>query len=128
MSDEIEDLQQFLEATKSGGWDSLDKIAERVEARRKRQEAMALRICDFVYPTFATEPGQLTLGWLKSRTVDRGTWAGGLQLPADVIMPYGLFREGQNSIYAMIRKAMEMAERGPPPGQTAPDSQAEDQT
>lgn len=93
-----------------GGWDALSDILNREENRTytKSQKEERVEQAAAFTAVFRSAAGQIVLERLLDLTLRRASWLG--RLSKDEALTYGLFREGQNSIVAIIMKELLIAE------------------
>ena len=101
----------MLQQLETGGWSTLDNMAEQHRSDTRHQENGLLEMADLVEECFSTPAGRQVLEWLVDNTLYRPAWPATMITNADELMTYGIHREGQNSIVAMIENAIAMARR-----------------
>lgn len=108
-------VKQLMDSFIEGGWDAFDpqkQQAAAVKAQELSREEQ-LELANAIYRTFQTVDGKRTLEYLLDQTLRRASWNGTFDMLK--VVPYGLYREGQNSIVAIIIQHMQMALDGGDP-------------
>lgn len=106
-------LEGLVKNWQEGGWGALDDADKNARAQRREGAEAQYDIAQKYAATFATIPGRAVLELLLDTTLRRTTWDGTNKSMSEATA-HGLFREGQNSVVAMIVKYLSIAEQGPP--------------
>lgn len=101
-------LNNFME----GGWEGFANAEEANKAAQEQTSDEKYDLAAAFAATFSTPHGARVLDHLFDITLRRVTWDG--NLPLDQATAYGLMREGQNQLVAIIMQQLNTAAEGPP--------------
>jgi len=96
----------------SGGWEGLANSDEEANKIKEQIADDAYDLAIAFHTTFSTPHGARVLDHLMDLTLRRVTWNG--NIPLDQATSYGLMREGQNQLMAVILQQIHTAAAGPP--------------
>jgi hypothetical protein len=96
------------------GWGGLDNLEAQFKDQARRMREVDLERAQTIAAELDRAP--TFVAWLKEMTVDRPGWLG--HAPEDLmkIASYGLFRDGQNSIWWGIQRIIAIANDETPRG------------
>lgn len=106
-------LEGLVKSYTEGGWSALEDADKQARAQQRDSAEAQYDIAQKYAATFATIPGRAVLESLLDTTLRRTTWDGTSKSMSEATA-HGLFREGQNSVVAMIVKYLSIAKQGPP--------------
>lgn len=114
MSEQLS-VERLLERFAGGGWDALATSVADLSKPGSDQAQMAYdRICQAAARMAASDDGRLVLDWLVDLTLRKASWHGQLGMSVEQIATYGLLREGQNSLVALLLGAILKGQGGAP--------------
>lgn len=100
-------LESILSRFVTGGWQGLEGIAGAVHSPQQGEVDVAYeRVCQAAARLAATDDGKILLEWILDLTLRKASWHGTLGASIEQIATYGLVREGQNSLAALILGAI----------------------
>jgi|GEM_PF-5935857 len=105
----LEDLvQKFID----GGWDTLSAATDRTSSDKSQRVSKMKTVSEDVLAVAQTPQGRRMIEWIFDQSIRRASWVATSTNTMEQIAPYGLLREGQNSIAAMIVGALRHATGG----------------
>ena len=97
------DLARLLERFAGGGWETLAQMgADLADPSPTKSEQAYERLAGAAARVAATPDGKILVEWLLDLTLRKTSWHGQLGLDVNKIAAFGLLREGQNSIVALL--------------------------
>jgi hypothetical protein len=109
-------LQAILERFVSGGWETLSQLTQDTKSTVPTGSDLAFeRVCQALARIAETPDGKVFLEWLLDLTLRKASWHGQLGQTVEQIASYGLLREGQNSLAALIVGAILKGQGAAPP-------------
>jgi hypothetical protein len=105
-------LEDLIQNFANGGWESLAAGADRTPDEKRRREQLQTRISDDVLFMASNPQGRRVLEFILNNSIRRASWHGDLRFSIEQAASYGIFREGQNSIAAMLIAALSHATGG----------------
>lgn len=108
-------LQSILERFVGGGWETLSQLAQDTQAGPTGPDLAYERVCQAAARLVETPDGKLVVEWLLDLTLRKASWHGQLGQSVEQIATYGLIREGQNSLAALLVGAILKGQGAAPP-------------
>ena len=102
-------FEAVLEQFKGSGLEALSKVGEQAAELQDQNQRELKRAARAMHNTFSTPDGQRTLELLLDLTLRRATWMQTEASPFKDLKDHGVFREGQNSVAAIIVKYLNVA-------------------
>jgi len=105
-------MEDLLKQFADGGWEALSAATDRTDAEKSRRVDRQRALADDVLWVARTPQGRRVLEFILDNSIRRASWHGDLRFTLEQIAGYGLLREGQNSIAAMLLAALKHATGG----------------
>lgn len=108
----IPSIEDMLKNFGDGGWEALSAVTDRGAKDKSSREIKQAALAADVLWVARSEQGRRVLEFILDNSIRRASWHGDLRFTVEQVAAYGLFREGQNSIAAMLLAALRHATGG----------------
>jgi hypothetical protein len=105
-------LEALIKKFSEGGWDSLSASTDQTGADKSKRVSKMQMVSEDVLAVARTPAGRRMIDWIFDQSVRRASFLATSQNSIEQVAAYGLLREGQNSIAAMIVGALRHATGG----------------
>lgn len=105
-------IEQLTKGFADEGWAGLAAASDRTDTEQTRRESRQRAVGEDVLWLARQPQGRRVLEFIMDNSIRRASWHGDLRFTIEQTAAYGLLREGQNSIAAMLIAALRHATGG----------------